>query len=92
MTKEELLKAKQDLLKLETLKLSGYPTIDKPWTVNYNQKELGKEIPKRTVFQEVYNNNCSFPKDLALEFFGNKINYSTFFKKRLLISSNLNMT
>lgn len=80
MTKEELLKAKQDLLKLETLKLSGYPTIDKPWTVNYNQKELGKEIPKRTVFQEVYNNNCSFPKDLALEFFGNKINYSTFFK------------
>ena len=50
MTKEELLKAKQDLLKLETLKLSGYPTIDKPWTVNYNQKELGKEIPKRTVF------------------------------------------
>lgn len=45
MTKEELLKAKQDLLKLETLKLSGYPTIDKPWTVNYNQKKL----------EEVYN-------------------------------------
>ena len=32
MTKDELLKAKQNLLKLETLKLSGYPTIDKPWT------------------------------------------------------------
>ena len=57
MTKDELLKAKQNLLKLETLKLSGYPTIDKPWTKNYNQKELGKEIPKRTVFQEIYNNN-----------------------------------
>ena len=80
MIKEELLEAKQNLLKLETLKLSGYPTIDKPWTVNYNQKELGKKIPKRTVFQEVYNNNFSFPKDLALEFFGTKINYSTFFK------------
>ena len=60
MTKDELLKAKQNLLKLETLKLSGYPTIDKPWTENYNQKELGKEIPKRTVFQEIYNNNFSF--------------------------------
>ncbi len=50
MIKEELLEAKQNLLKLKTLKLSGYPTIDKPWTVNYNQKELGKKIPKRTVF------------------------------------------
>ena len=46
MTKEELLKVKQDLLNLETSKLSGYPTIDKPWTINYNQKELEKEIPK----------------------------------------------
>ena len=33
MIKEELLEAKQNLLKLETLKLSGYPTIDKPWTI-----------------------------------------------------------
>ena len=61
-------------------KRSGYPSIDKPWVVNYNQKELGKEIPKRTAFEEVYNNNIAFQKDLALEFFGSKINYSTFFK------------
>ena len=80
MTKEELLKAKQDLLNLEELKLSGYPTVDKPWTAIYNQDELGKEIPKRTAYQEVYNNNSAFPKDLALEFFGSKINYSTFFR------------
>lgn len=80
MTKEELLKVKQDLLNLETSKLSGYPTIDKPWTINYNQKELEKEIPKRTVFQEIYNNNLAFPKDLALEFFGSHINYFKLFK------------
>lgn len=80
MTKSELLKMKQNLLKFETLKLSGYATIDKPWIVNYKQDELEKKIPKRTVFQEVYNNNVTFPKDLALEFFGSKINYSTFFK------------
>ena len=42
--------------------------------------ELEKEIQKRTVFQEVYDNNIKFQKDLALEFFGSKINYSTFFK------------
>lgn len=61
-------------------KRSGYPTIDKPWYVNYNENELEKEIQKRTVFQEVYDNNIKFQKDLALEFFGSKINYSTFFK------------
>lgn len=61
-------------------KRSGYPTIDKPWYVNYNKDELEKEIQKRTVFQEVYDNNIKFQKDLALEFFGSKINYSTFFK------------
>lgn len=61
-------------------KRSGYPTIDKPWYVNYNKNELEKEIQKKTVFQEVYDNNINFQKDLALEFFGSKINYSTFFK------------
>ena len=61
-------------------KRSGYPTIDKPWYVNYNKNELEKEIQKRTVFQEVYDNNIKIQKDLALEFFGSKINYSTFFK------------
>ncbi len=61
-------------------KRSGYPTIDKLWYVNYNKNELEKEIQKRTVFQEVYDNNIKFQKDLALEFFGSKINYSTFFK------------
>ena len=61
-------------------KRSGYPTIDKPWYVNYNKNESEKEIQKRTVFQEVYDNNIKFQKDLALEFFGSKINYSTFFK------------
>lgn len=61
-------------------KRSGYPTIDKPWYVNYNENELEKEIQKKTVFQEVYDNNIKFQNDLALEFFGSKINYSTFFK------------
>lgn len=61
-------------------KRSGYPTIDKPWYVNYNKNELEKEIQKKTVFQEIYDNNIKFQNDLALEFFGSKINYSTFFK------------
>ena len=44
MTKDELLKAKQNLLKLETLKLSGYPTIDKPRS---EERRVGKECRSR---------------------------------------------
>lgn len=79
MTKEELLIAKQRLLELQ--KMSGYATVDKPWIVNYNQDELLREHPKRTVFQEVYENNKAFPNDLAIEFFGSKIDYNQLFKK-----------
>ena len=55
MTKDELLKAKQNLLKLETLKLSGYPTIDKPWTENYNQKDMYSKIQLTSEFYTLYN-------------------------------------
>ena len=58
--------------------LSGYPSIDKPWKKYYNQDEMNKVRPKRTVYQEVYNNNKDFANDLALEFFGTKIDYETF--------------
>lgn len=62
MIKEELLEAKQNLLKLKTLKLSGYPTIDKPWTVNYNQKELGKKYLKGQFFRKFIITIFLFPK------------------------------
>lgn len=47
----------------------------------YNQDELNKEKEKRTVYQEIYNNNREYLKDLAIEFFGAKINYKKLFKK-----------
>lgn len=60
---------------------TGYPSIDKPWAAYYNAEELKKERPKRTVFQEIYHNNVDYPKDLALEFFGSKIDYDKLFQK-----------
>lgn len=55
--------------------LTGYPHIDKPWLQYYDG-----ENKRRTVYQEVYENNKFFPKDISLEFFGSKISYSEFFK------------
>jgi long-chain acyl-CoA synthetase len=61
--------------------LTGYPSIDQPWTQYYNKESWGKTLPKRTVYQEIYENNKNYVNDLALEYFGARINYSTLFKK-----------
>ena len=34
-------------------KRSGYPTIDKPWYVNYNRNELEKEIQKDCISRSI---------------------------------------
>lgn len=60
---------------------TGYPSLDRPWEAYYNKEELKKIRIKRTVYQEVYENNKNFMSDLALEFFGSKINYTQFFQK-----------
>ncbi|MGM9882533.1 MAG: class I adenylate-forming enzyme family protein [Bacilli bacterium] len=60
--------------------LTGYPHIDKPWLQYYDEEKKYVEKEKRTVYQEVYENNKFFLKDISLEFFGSKISYSDFFK------------
>lgn len=39
-------------------------------------KKSDDEIVKKTVYQEVHDNNINYPKDIALEFFKSKINFS----------------
>lgn len=66
---------------MENKKNTGYPSMDKPWEKYYIEEEYKKERPKRTVYQEVYENNKDYPNDLAIEFFENKINFSEFAKR-----------
>ena len=79
--KKDLLDLKKEINQIKEDGLTGYASIDKPWVKYYNQEELEKEKPKRTVYQEVYENNKDYKSDLALEFFGTKINYNTFFDR-----------
>lgn len=60
---------------------TGYPSVDQPWKKYYNEENLKKVLPKRTVYQEIYENNKNYVNDLALEYFGTKIDYATLFKK-----------
>ena len=60
---------------------TGYPNIDKPWLKYYDFDNYLKTFPKRTIYREILENNMDYSSDLALEFFGAKINYNTLFKK-----------
>lgn len=60
--------------------LTGYPYLDKPWNSYYKEGAISLERPKRTVYKEVLANNFGYPHDLALEYFGTKINFDNFFK------------
>ena len=65
---------------LQNNNMTGYPYLDKPWNSYYKESAFSKDKPKRTVYKEVLSNNFNYPHDLALEYFGAKINFDKFFK------------
>lgn len=55
------------------------PSQEKIWKKYYNKDEYKIERQKRTVYQEIINNNKKFEKDLAIEYFGTNIKFKSFF-------------
>ena len=62
-------------------KNTGYPSIDKPWLKYYSEAAINGEIPKCTVFRNIYNNNKRNLSEVAIKYFGNQITYEQLFKK-----------
>lgn len=68
-------------------KLTGYPSVDKPWLKYYSEEALSTPIPEKTVFESIYENNCEHLSDIALEYFGRKITYKTLFENVELVKN-----
>lgn len=62
-------------------KNTGYPSIDKPWLKYYSEAAINGEIPKCTVFRNIYNNNKRNLSEVAIKYFGNQITYEQLFNK-----------
>ena len=60
---------------------TGYASIDKPWLKYYDDESLDYELPKKTAYRYMYDNNFNYQNDTAIEYFGNKISYKKLFKK-----------
>lgn len=59
--------------------ITGYASIDKPWEQFYTKYAIEAEIPKRTIYEDLYENNKDYLDSYALNYFGRKITYREFF-------------
>lgn len=59
--------------------LTGYPSIDKPWLKWYDAAIVSSDLPQKTLYSYLYENNKDHKKRVALNYFGRKISYGELF-------------
>ena len=61
--------------------LTGYPSIDKPWLACYDEQAIKREISKKSILEFIKERNSDKLNNIAINYYGNEINFETFFKK-----------
>lgn len=64
----------------EKKKMTGYPSIDKPWLKYYSEEALKAPLPEATLYQYIWGNNKDYLSEIALEYYGAKISYGKLFE------------
>ena len=65
---------------METDKITGYPSIDKPWLKYYSQEMIDAPLPECTMYEHVFHNNQDNLDRIALIYYGTKISYRKMFQ------------
>lgn len=60
-------------------KLTGYPSIDKPWLKYYSEEAIKKRLKPNTIYGHLWENNKEFQDDIALVYFERKYTYRKLF-------------
>ena len=60
-------------------KLTGYPSIDKPWLKYYPESLVDKPLPQKTLYKYIYDANKDHKDDYAFNYFGRCITYGRLF-------------
>lgn len=61
-------------------KLTGYPSIDKPWLKYYSDEAINAPLPECSIYEYLWENNKDHLDDVALFYFGKKITYGELFE------------
>lgn len=60
-------------------KLTGYPSIDKPWLKYYNKEEIETPLPQCSMYDLIYERNKDNLSRTALEYYGTRMTYGQMF-------------
>ncbi len=63
--------------------LTGYPSIDKPWLKYYSEEAINSVIPRKTMYQFIYDSNKDRLNNIAIYYFDRKITYKELFDNTL---------
>ena len=61
-------------------KLTGYPSIDKPWLKYYSDEAINAPLPECSIYEYLYRSNKEYPNDRALNYFNRIISYKELFE------------
>lgn len=64
---------------MEEKKLTGYPSIDKPWLKYYSEEAINAPLPECTIYDYLWKSNKDNLNDIALRYFDRKILFSELF-------------
>jgi len=59
--------------------LTGYPSVDKPWLKYYSEEVIKAELPRKTIYEYIYDNNQDNLDKVALNYYGSNITYRQMF-------------
>ena len=76
---KELKEMKAKIVNSKGEELTGRPSVDMPHLRFFPKGSADIELPKMSLYDNIYERNVNFPKDTALEYFGNKITYDKLF-------------
>lgn len=64
---------------IQNKKLTGYPSIDKPWLKYYTDDAINTEMPGCTAYEYLWESNRDCLSNIALNYVGNRISFSKVF-------------
>lgn len=64
---------------MEEKKLTGYPSIDKPWLKYYSKAAINTQMPECTMYEYLWQSNKDHLGNTALRYFDRKISFGEMF-------------
>ena len=61
-------------------KLTGFPSVDKPWLKIYSEETANAKVPECSLYEFLVQNNRDHLQEVAINYLGREINYKTLFE------------